>query len=102
MHLPPMSNVRTLPSLITSKVDWAMELARDSRLIRRDFVNTAHGRWWVYSPKMPQHHGSGKDHRCRVGLVGTHEILRDVTAARLKERIFLQNSMRTKPIKDKE
>ena len=38
---------------------------------------------------MPQHHGRRENHGCGVGAVGTHDVLRDVTAAGLEESVFL-------------
>ena len=43
-------------------------------------------------PKVPEHHGSAEDHRCRVSAVGAHDILGDMPASGLKERVFLQES----------
>lgn len=41
-------------------------------------------------PKMPEHHGCAQNHGSGVSLVGTHDILSDVTAARLEKSIFLE------------
>lgn len=40
-------------------------------------------------PKVTKHHRRAKDHGGRVGLVRAHEVLCNVSATRLKERIFL-------------
>ena len=41
---------------------------------------------------MSQHHGSAEDHSCGVGTVRAHDVLGDVTATRLEERVFLQGA----------
>lgn len=42
----------------------------------------------VYSPKVTQHHRARQNHRRRVRLVRAHDILRDVSAPRLEERVL--------------
>lgn len=42
-----------------------------------------------YSPQMSQHHRSTEDHSGRVGSVCAHQVLGDVSASRLEQRIFL-------------
>ena len=40
-------------------------------------------------PKVPEHHGRAQDHGGWVGTVGAHNVLGDMTTARLEERVFL-------------
>ena len=40
-------------------------------------------------PKVPEHHGRAQDHSRGVSTVGAHDVLRDVAAARLEERVLL-------------
>ena len=43
-------------------------------------------------PEVPEHHGRAQDHRRRVGPVRAHDVLRDVAASGLKERVLLQGA----------
>lgn len=42
-----------------------------------------------YLPEVAEEHGTGKDHGGGVGLVGTHDVLTDVSASGLEEGVFL-------------
>lgn len=41
------------------------------------------------APEVSEHHGGGEDHGGGVGAVRAHDVLRDVTASGLEERVFL-------------
>ena len=41
---------------------------------------------------MPEHHGGAQDHSRGVGAVGAHNVLGDVTASGLEERVLLQGA----------
>ena len=43
------------------------------------------------APEVSEHHGGGEDHGGGVGAVRAHDVLRDVTASRLEEGVFLHN-----------
>jgi hypothetical protein len=43
-------------------------------------------------PKVPEHHGCGKDHGGRVSPVGSHDIASDMSAAGLKKSVLLNMS----------
>ena len=40
-------------------------------------------------PKVPKHHGSGKDHGGRISPVCSHDITSDMSAARLEKSVLL-------------
>lgn len=79
---PPMSAVRTLPSLITSNVALAMWFAIGSSL-GEDEKKCGYARP-EHIPKMPEHHGGTKNHGGRVCTIGAHDIAGDVTASWLE------------------
>lgn len=42
---------------------------------------------------MSEQHASGQDHGDGVGLVGTHNVLTNVSASRLEEGVFLSDTV---------
>ena len=73
----------------TSNVARPMLFAMWSRLGTTKGSDAERARSRGALPEMPEHHRGGEDHGGGVGAVGAHDVLRDVTTARLEQRVFL-------------
>jgi hypothetical protein len=84
---PPISAVLTFPALTTPNVAAAMLFAIGSslKIISLEEKNDI----TIHEPKMSEHHGGAEDHSSRVGAIGAHEILSNVTTSRFEQGVFL-------------